>query len=61
MHTKIVYNGTEYDADAAAELMDSEIREMLHAEIGGICTEQEFFDRYVSAHADKYGEAFVIN
>ena len=59
MHTKIVYNGTEYDADAAAALMDAEVREMLHdAEIG---TEQEFFDRYVSAHADKYGEAFVIN
>ena len=56
---KVVLNGYMVDFEACVNLMDDEIREELHAE--GIETEQEFLDRYVAAHAEKYnGEEFRI-
>jgi hypothetical protein len=58
--TKIIYKGHQYDADAAANLMDDEIREKLHSARDWE-SEQELFDAYVEAHAQKYGEEFVIN
>jgi hypothetical protein len=56
----ITYNGKEFDADAAASLMDDELREELHSSKDW-ASEQEFFDAYVAAHAAKFGEDFVIN
>lgn len=56
--TKITYKGREYDMAAARNLMDDELCERIH---GTVDTEQEFFDAYVEAHAEKFGEEFVIN
>lgn len=56
--SKINSNGTEFDFDAARNLMDDDLCEAIH---GTVETEQEFFDAYVAAHAAKYGEDFVLN
>lgn len=57
---KVMLNGYEVDFDACVNLMDDEIREALHAEMAP-CTEQEFLDAYVEAHAEKYdGDEFQI-
>ncbi|WP_278558883.1 hypothetical protein [Acidaminococcus intestini] len=46
--------------DAAVEMMDDDLREELHREMAP-CTNQEFYDAYVKAHAAKYnGEKFQI-
>lgn len=58
--TKITYKGHQYDADAAINLMDDEIREKLHS-ARDWKSEQEFFDAYVKAHAETYCKDFVIN
>ena len=56
---KVMLNGSEVDFEVCVNLMDDEIREELHAE--GIDDEQEFLDRYVELHAEKYdGEQFTI-
>lgn len=52
-------NGEEIDFEVAVSLMDDEIREDLNRELA-TCTEQEFFEAYEKAHADKYGEEFQI-
>lgn len=44
----------------AAEFMDDDIREDLHLEMGGHCSEAEFFDEYCRRHLVKYGEEFCI-
>ena len=58
MKTKITYKGREYDFGAARNLMDDELCENIH---GAVDTDQEFFDAYVLAHAEKFGEEFIIN
>ena len=56
---KVILNGYEVSFDACVNMMDEEIREALHAE--AIDNEQEFLDRYVKAHAEKFnGEEFQI-
>ncbi len=55
---KIIYNDHEFEFDAARNLMDDELCEQIH---GTVETEQEFVDAYAKAHADKYGNEFVIN
>lgn len=46
--------------DAAVEMMDDDLREELHREMAP-CSNQEFYDAYVKAHAAKYnGEKFQI-
>ena len=53
------YYGNEVNYDAAVELMDDDIREQLHDQMAP-CTEQEFFDAYAKAHAEKFdGEEFA--
>lgn len=50
----------EYYFDAAVLLMDDEIREALHA-LMTPCSDQEFMDAYILAHAEKFnGEAFSV-
>lgn len=48
------------DDEAAVNLMDDELRELLHANLAP-CSEQEFFDAYLDAHCVKYGEEFRID
>lgn len=56
---KVILNGCEVDFATCVNLMDDAIREALHAE--GIDDAQEFLDRYIIAHAEKYGgEQFTI-
>lgn len=56
----VLLNGHEVDFDACVNLMDDDIREELHMEMAGSCTEQEFLDAYCEAHSNKYGEEFQI-
>jgi len=49
--------GQEIDFDAAAVLMDDEIREMLNA--AGIDSEQLFLQTYADKHFAKFGEDFA--
>jgi phosphotransferase system HPr-like phosphotransfer protein len=59
--TTVTLNGKTFDFDAIINLMDDEIREDLNIRISG-CTEQEFINAYVKAHAEKFdGEEFEIN
>ena len=55
--TTITHNGRQIDVDAARNLMDDELCEQIH---GTVETEQEFFDAYLAAHAEKFGEEFVV-
>ena len=53
------YYGNNVNFDAAVEYMDGEIREQLHDQLAP-CTDQEFFDAYAKAHAEKFnGEEFA--
>lgn len=53
-------DGRTVNYAAAVELMDDDLREQLHREMAP-CTNQEFYDAYVKAHAEKYnGEKFQI-
>lgn len=56
----VMLDGCEVSFAACVNLMDDEIREALHNEMAP-CTDQEFLDAYVEAHAAKYnGEEFSI-
>ena len=60
MSKQVTLNGKTIDFDAAVNLMDDEIREDLHNKMAP-CTDQEFMDAYVQAHAAKYdGEEFQV-
>lgn len=52
-------DGHEINFEAAVSLMDDELREELNRELAP-CTEQEFFEAYEKAHAEKFGEEFQI-
>lgn len=57
-----VFNEYEVEIyfDVAIAMMDDEIREDLHAELAP-CTDQEFFDAYAKAHAEKFGEEWELS
>lgn len=60
MSKQVTLNGKTIDFDAAVNLMDDEIREDLHNKMAP-CTDQEFLDAYVQAHAAKFdGEDFQV-
>lgn len=60
MSKQVTLNGKTIDFDAAVNLMDDEIREDLHNKMAP-CTDQEFLDAYVQAHAAKFdGEEFQV-
>lgn len=54
----ITINGKDCDMDVARNLMDDELCEAIH---GTVETDQEFFEAYVKAHKDKFGEDFVVS
>ena len=57
----ITLNNKEIEFETAEAYMDAEIKERLHHEIAP-CSEQEFVDAYIKAHAEKFdGEVFDIN
>lgn len=59
--SKVIINGQDRDFDAAVNLMDEEICERLN-DMMSPCSEQEFVDAYVKAHAEKFdGEEFKVN
>lgn len=62
MSNQVTLNGKTIDFDAAVNLMDDDIREDLHNnKMAPCCTDQEFLDAYVQAHAAKYdGEEFQV-
>lgn len=53
---KIVYDGTHYELESLRERMDDD----LIADIDGSFSDQEFFDSYLLAHNEKYGERFSV-
>ena len=54
-------DGRTVNYAAAVEMMDDDLREQLHREMAP-CSNQEFYDAYIKAHAEKYnGEKFQIN
>lgn len=54
---KIVYDGKNYELESLRERMDED----LVGKIDGSLGEQEFFDTYLIAHNEKYGERFVVD
>ena len=46
--------------EAAVNLMDDDLREQIHNDMAP-CSNQEFFDAYVNAHAKKFGEDWVLD
>ncbi len=54
----VTFNGREIDMDAARMLMDDDLCEAIH---GTVDTDQEFFDAYLEAHQEKFGEPFAFN
>lgn len=51
-------NGDEVRFSSVVPFMDDEIRERLHEELSP-CSNQTFFDAYLEAHLEKYGEDFA--
>ena len=54
-------NFDEIDFDTAVELMDDDIREKLHEQIGFDCSPEEFYNAYCVMHHAKYGEDFRVD
>lgn len=52
--------GTEIDFEAAAQLMDDEIRERLHMYYDAR-DEADFFHAYCQKHREQFGEEFEPN
>lgn len=60
MSKQVTLHGKTIDFGAAVVLMDDDIRDDLHNTITP-CSEQEFLDAYVLAHAAKYdGAQFAV-
>lgn len=60
MAATVTLNDRPVDFDAAAGLMDPELREALHDEMAP-CSEQEFIDAYAARHEARFGEPFRVN
>lgn len=54
----VIFNGREIDFEAARMLMDDEICEAIH---GTVENEQDFFNAYLAAHEEKFGQPFTFN
>lgn len=53
-------NGYELNYNAAAKMMDDDLREELCLQLAP-CTAQEFFAAYEAAHAEKFGEEWELS
>lgn len=56
---KVQVGGKEFDLDAVVNLMDADLREMLHGYHYN--SEQEFVDAYAEHHMAKFGAEFIVN
>lgn len=59
MSTKVKVNGKEVYYDAAVNLMDDDIREVLHQDMTG-STPQDFVDAYAASYYDAHGETWDV-
>ena len=55
--SKIVYDGKHYELEPLRERMDQD----LVGDIDESYNDQQFFDSYLIAHNDKYGERFKVD
>lgn len=46
--------------DVIAKYMDDDIREQVHNELAP-CSDEEFLEKYMELHYEKYGEEFQVN
>lgn len=53
-------NGEKINFETAIELMDDDLREMLHTELAP-CSNQEFFSAYEIAHRKKFCEQWELS
>lgn len=53
------FYGLEIDFDVAANLMDDDLCEEIHADLAP-CAEQQFFDEYARRHEAKFGEEWEL-
>ena len=56
---KVQVGGKEFDLDAVVNLMDDDLRDMLHG--FHYYSEQEFVDAYAKHHMAKFGKEFIVN
>jgi len=54
---KIIYDDKNYELESLRERMDKD----LVGKIDSSFSDQEFFDTYLTAHNEKYGERFVVD
>jgi hypothetical protein len=54
---KIIYDDKDYELESLRERMDKD----LVGKIDSSFSDQEFFDTYLTAHNEKYGERFVVD
>jgi hypothetical protein len=59
MATTVLLNGEQVDFNVCVNLMDDELRELVHRDIAP-CSDQQFLDEYCKRHFDKYGEDFTL-
>jgi hypothetical protein len=59
MATTVLLNGEQVDFDVCVNLMDDELRELVHRDIAP-CSDQQFLDEYCKRHFNKYGEDFTL-
>jgi hypothetical protein len=55
--SKITYDGKSYELEDLRERMDEDLANGI---TGTVNSDQDFFDSYLQAHNDKYGERFVV-
>jgi hypothetical protein len=53
----ISYNDQDFDFETVFQSMDKELTSAIQ---GTVETDQEFFDTYLAAHAQKHGELFTV-
>ena len=59
MNKVVAANGDMIDFDAAVNLMDDDLREVVHAQFAP-CSDQEFYNQYCELHYESYGEEFYV-
>jgi hypothetical protein len=59
MATTVLLNGEQVDFNVCVNLMDDELRELVHRDIAP-CSDQQFLDEYCKRHFNKYGEDFTL-
>jgi hypothetical protein len=53
----VTYNDQDFDFETVFHSMDKDLTTAIQ---GTVETDQEFFDTYLAAHAEKHGERFIV-